>query len=59
MPFSLERRAEIEGGSILGWEEIDMNEVAGGFPVVPVVGGLVVLAVIALIVWAVRARASR
>jgi hypothetical protein len=36
-----------------------MNEVAGGFPVVPVVGGLVVLAVIALIVWAVRARASR
>ncbi len=33
-----------------------MNEVAGGFPIVPVVGVLVILGVAALIVWAVRAR---
>jgi hypothetical protein len=33
-----------------------MNVVGGGFPVVPFVGGLVILAVIVLVVWAVRAR---
>jgi len=31
-----------------------MNAVAGGFPIVPVVAGLVILAIAALIVLAVR-----
>ena len=35
-----------------------MSPVYGGFPVVPIVGGLVILAVVALIVWAIRASAK-
>ena len=36
----------------------ELSFVSGGFPVVPIVGGLVIVAVVALIVWAVRASAK-
>jgi hypothetical protein len=36
----------------------ELSPVAGGFPVVPIVGGLVIVAVVALIVWAIRASAK-
>jgi hypothetical protein len=43
---------------ILGAGGGKLNSVAGGFHLVTVVGGLVILAVVVLIVWAVRASAK-
>jgi cobalamin biosynthesis Mg chelatase CobN len=39
-------------------DELSVVYSAGGFPVVPIVGGLVIVVVVALIVWAVRASAK-